>query len=118
MSIPSSGSSTWRSASTRASFVGMRPVYRRLDPRQSHFLAPLAGEEVDAVDEAHPVAAGAHDERVRRGAVGEKADAAQEIAVGDSGSGHDHVAGREVVDAEDAGDVVDAVLAGRLDLAP
>ncbi|HVH51896.1 MAG TPA: hypothetical protein VM690_07105, partial [Gaiellaceae bacterium] len=30
---------------------------RSLVPEQADFLAPLAGEEVDAVDEAHPVAA-------------------------------------------------------------
>jgi hypothetical protein len=48
-----------------------------LEPEQPHFLAPLAREEVDAVDEAHPVAARAHEQRLRARAVGEETDAAQ-----------------------------------------
>ena len=47
MSMPSSGSSTTRSASMICSREGMPP---RL-PEQAHFLAPLPGEEVDPVDE-------------------------------------------------------------------
>ena len=80
------------------------------------FLAPLAREEVDAVDEPHPVAARAHDERVRARRVGEEADAAQQVAVRDARRGDDHLLRREVVDREDAVEVVDAVRARLLDL--
>src|SRR5215216_3216676 len=111
MSIPSSGSSTVRSASTTSSFDGMPPS---LD--QAHFLAALAGKEVDAVDEPHPVAARAHDERVRPGGVGEVADAAQELAVRDASRDDDHLLRREIVDREDAVDVLDPVRTRRLDL--
>src|SRR5512133_3370267 len=112
MSIPSSGSSTARSASTTCSFVG---IGLRL-AEQAHFLAALAGEEVNAVDEANPVAAGAHDERVRACGIGEKADAAEQVPVGDAGRGNDHLAGREIVDREDLLQVLDPVLARLLDL--
>ena len=44
--------------------------------QEPHFLASFSREEVDAVDEADPVAAGAHDERVGARAVGEVADTA------------------------------------------
>src|SRR5207237_1776155 len=57
-----------------------------------------------------------HDERVRARGVGEETHAAQELAVRDARRSDDHLLGREVVDREDAIDVVDAVLARRLDL--
>src|SRR5919197_4747667 len=82
MSIPSSGSSTARSASTTSSFVGIEPSLRTTTPLQEKpylFLA-LAGEEVDAVHEADPVAARAHHDRMRARAVGKKPDAAEEIS--------------------------------------
>ena len=44
---------------------------RRDYPTQAHLFAPLAGEEMDAVVEAHPVAAHAHDQRMRSRRVGE-----------------------------------------------
>src|SRR4029077_8796434 len=131
MSIPSSGSSTACSASTTSSFVGMPRVYSdpvtrgRAPPheatsvaQEADFLATLPREEVDSVGEPHPVAAGAHDQRVCAGAVGEKADAAQEVAVRDPGGGNDHLAGDEIVDAEHLLDVLDAVFARRVDLVP
>src|SRR5579884_2165247 len=111
MSIPSSGSSTLRSASITSSCVGTGTSLA-----EPYVLAPLAGEEVDAVDEAHPVAAGAHHERVRPGAVGEEADAAQQVAVRDARRRDDHVAGREVLGAEDAAVVLDARLGQLVDL--
>src|SRR5207302_551565 len=83
---------------------------------EANFLAPLAGEEVDAVDEADPVAARAHDERVRARGVGEVADAAQQLAARDAGRGDDHLLRREVVDREDALDVVDPMLVRVVDL--
>src|ERR671936_1800610 len=106
MSIPSSGSSTWRSASKTSSFVGISfecsdgpngDVRCQADDvsliaEEADFLAPLAGEEVDPVDEAHPIAARAHDERARPGAVGEELHAAEEVAVRDAGRGHDRLA--------------------------
>src|SRR5579884_3449901 len=113
MSIPSSGSSTLRSASITSSCVGTGTSLA-----EPYVLAPLAREEVDAVDEAHPVAAGAHHERVRARRVGEVAHAAQQLAARDAGGGNDHLLRREVVDGEDALDVLDAVGAGRLDLRP
>src|SRR3954469_5392611 len=113
MSIPSSGSSTSRSASTTSSLVGMAP--RLLQP---DFLAAVADEEVDAVDEPHPVAAGAHDERVRARAVGEVSDAAQQVAVRDAGGDDDHLARSELVAGEHARRVLDSGRAGLLDLAP
>src|SRR3954454_12080915 len=151
MSIPSSGSSTPRSASTTSSFVGMSFTLEQphvlalfagchctasgreygLCPcslttschapeggplQKADFLAALAGEEVDPVDEAHPVAVRAHDERVRARGVGEVADAAQQLAVRHPRRDDDHVLRREIVDREDAVDVVDTVLAGRFDL--
>src|SRR5918996_5778968 len=114
MSMPSSGSSTTRSASKTSSRVGMPS---RL-PEQAHFLAPLPGEEVDPVDEPHPVVPRAHDDRVRARAVGQVANSAQEVTVRDAGRGDDHVARRELVGGEDLVDVVDPVLGGLLDLAP
>src|SRR5207253_8403115 len=91
---------------------------RPLKAKQTHFFATLAREEVDAVHEADPVAARAHDERVRARAVGEVADAAQQFAVGNPGGRDDRLARREVVDREDALRVVDSVLAELVDLAP
>src|SRR5689334_22422103 len=79
------------------------------DAGQANFLAPLAGEEVDPVDEAHPVAARAHDERAGAGAVGEELHAAQEIAVRDACRGDDRLARGEVVEREDAVHVLDAL---------
>src|SRR5437773_6169084 len=111
MSMPSSGSSTSRSASTTSSFDGIDAT---LD--QPHFLAPLAREEVDPVDEAHPVASRAHDERVRAGAVGEEADAAQQVPVRDAGRGDDHLARCEILGTEDALVVLDPGLPQLVDL--
>src|SRR6476646_11662263 len=88
----------------------------RLEPEQADFLAPLAGEEVDAVHEAHPVAARAHEEGMRAGAVGEEADAAQQVAVRDAGRRDDHLARSEVVGIEDALVVLDPGLAELPDL--
>src|SRR5581483_899668 len=84
---------------------------------QPDFLAALTCEEVVAVDELHPVAARAHDQRVRAGAVGEEPDAAEQVAGRDARRGEDHVAGGQVLEREDPVDVVDAELGGRLDLA-
>src|SRR5437867_8643108 len=102
MSIPSSGSSTWRNASLTSSFVGTSsslaapcPSEAQLLTEQADLFAALADEEVNPVDEAHPVAACAHHQRVRPGAVGEKADAAQQVAVGDTRRDGDHLAGSE-----------------------
>src|SRR5439155_9188769 len=106
MSIPSSGSSTARRASTTSSFVGIRP---RL-PEQPHFLAAVSGEEVDAVHEANPVAARAHDERVRPGRIGEEADPAEQVTVRDAGRRDDHLTGGKVVDGEDLFMVIDRFL--------
>src|SRR5689334_9276310 len=113
MSIPSSGSSTWRSASTTSSCDGMDARLTEPD-----FLASFPREEVDPVDEAHPVAARAHDERVRARRVGEEADAAQQVSVRHAGGCDDHVLRCEVVDREDALDVVDAVVSRPGDLGP
>jgi len=66
---------------------------------------------VDPVDEAHPVAPRAHDERVRAGAVGEEADAAQQVSVRDAGRGDDHLARRKIFGPEDALVVEDPGLA-------
>src|SRR6266536_260243 len=112
MSIPSSGSSTARRASTTCSFVG---IGSRL-AEEPHFFAALTREEVDAVHEANPVAAGAHNERVRACGIGEEADAAEQVAVGDAGRGNDYLARREIVDREDLLQVLDPVLARLLDL--
>src|SRR5437660_7480287 len=83
---------------------------------QPHFLATLTCEEVDSVDEPHPVATRAHHERVGARAVGEEPDAAQQIAVRDAGGGDDHLARCEVLGAEDALVVVDAGLAQLVDI--
>src|SRR5262245_2433965 len=64
---------------------------------QPDFLAPLAREEVDPVDESNPVAARAHEQRVRARAVAEEADAAQQVAVRDARRGDDDLPGREVL---------------------
>src|SRR5919109_1403162 len=106
MSIPSSGSSTWRSASKTSSFVGISfecsdgpngDVRCQADDvsliaEEADFLAPLAGEEVYPVDEAHPIAARAHDERVRARRVGQEPHPAEQIAVRHTGRDHDHLA--------------------------
>src|SRR5438045_3423847 len=60
--------------------------------QQSYLLAALAGEEVVAVHEAHPVAARAHDQRVRSCAVGQKPNAAEQVAVRDAGRSEDRLA--------------------------
>src|SRR5689334_7240401 len=113
MSMPSSGSSTVRSASVTSSFVGMAT---RL--QEANFFASFAGKEMGSVHEPHPVAARAHDERVRPRAVRAIAHAAQEIAVRDAGRGDDHLVRGQVVDREDPLDVLDPVFTGALDLAP
>src|SRR5262245_44167384 len=143
MSMPSSGSSTKRSASVTSSFVGMPTGYKRrcgvrrarlksgtgekaVVPasaakqrplKKPHLLAALAREEVDPVHEAHPIAARAHDERVRPRTVSAVAHPAQKVAVRDARGRDDHLVRRQVVDREDLLDVVDPVLAGALDLA-
>src|SRR5438093_13249337 len=111
MSIPSSGSSTWRSASTTSSCVGMQ-----LRLAQPHFLATIPREEVDPVDEPHPVAARAHDQGMRARRVGEEANAAQEVAVGYARGRDDHLTGRQLLRREDARGIVDPGLASQLDL--
>src|SRR3954454_25055394 len=119
MSIPSSGSSTLRSASITSSRVGIRwsRVSRRgLVARQTDFLAAFSREEVDAVHEAQPVAAGAHYERMRPRAVGLEPDSAQQVAVRDTRRDHDHLAGGEVVQREDPLHVLHPGLLRRSDL--
>src|SRR5438477_5816828 len=113
MSIPSSGSSTSRSASTTSCSLGMAPRLAQTD-----FLAAIAREEVDAVDEANPVAARAHDEGMRARRVRQEADAVEQVAVRDAGCRNDHLLRREVVDREHPLGVVDAVRARFLDLGP
>src|SRR5215207_11639647 len=115
MSIPSSGSSTARSASTTSSFVGMAQAY--LVAEEPHLVAPLPGEEVDPVHEAHPVAAGAHHQRVRACAVRVEPDAAEQVAVADPRGHDDHLSRRELLGAEDPVHVVDPLLARLVDLA-
>src|SRR5207237_2907526 len=88
-----------------------------LEAEKAHFFAPLACEEVDAVDEAHPVAPGAHQERMGTRAVGEEAYAAEEVPVRHAGRRDDHLARREVLGAEHRGVVVDSDLAQLVDLA-
>src|SRR5690348_3321499 len=112
MSIPSSGSSTCRSASITSSFVtcmvaslatarGLSLGRWPLEPVQPDFVALLAAEEVDAVHEADPVAARAHHDGVRSRAVGVVAHAAEEVAVRDAGGRDDRLAGRELLRRED-----------------
>src|SRR5919108_4213598 len=124
MSIPSSGSSTWRSASKTSSFVGISfecsdgpngDVRCQTDDvsliaEEADFLAPLAGEEVDPVDEAHPIAARAHDERVRARRVGQEPHPAEQIAVRHTGRDHDHLARGELLRREHPRRVLDAGL--------
>src|SRR5262249_29219303 len=102
MSIPSSGSSTWRSASLTSSFVGMPSSLEK-----PHFLAPLTREEVDPVDEADPVTARAHHERVCPRAVRMEADAAEEVAVRDPRRDHDHLTVRELLGREHSARLLD-----------
>src|SRR5262249_46816979 len=95
MSIPSSGSSTWRSASLTSSFVGMPSSLEK-----PHFLAPLTREEVDPVDEADPVTARAHHERVCPRAVRMDGAAAEEAAVRAPRRAHDPPTVREPLGRE------------------
>src|SRR2546430_2431198 len=88
-----------------------------LEAEQPHFLPPLTGEEMDSVDEAHPVAPGAHQQRVRPRAVGEEANAAQEVAVRHTRRGHDHLTRCEVFRGVDPRVVLDPDLAQLVDLA-
>src|SRR5215210_9087644 len=105
-----------RVAESRKTFREAPPGGRRdLEAGETDFLAALALEEVDALREAHPVAAHAHHERVRPRAVGAEAHATQEIAVGDSRRADDRLAGRQVVGREDLVDVVDALVPRLLD---
>src|SRR5438046_6730888 len=83
---------------------------------EAHLFALLPAEEMDPVDEADPVAARAHHERMRACAVGEVADAAQEVAVRDAGRGDDRLARRQLLGLEDVRDVVDPLLTRLLDL--
>src|SRR5207253_4127390 len=112
MSIPSSGSSTARRASTTCSFVGIGFSLTE----EPYFLAAVPGEEVDAVHEANPVAARAHHERVRASRISEEANSAKQVAVRDAGRGDNHLAGREVVEREDLLEVADSVFARLFDL--
>ena len=89
----------------------------RLVAEEANLFAALAGEEVDAVDEAHPVAARAHHERVSARRVGEEPDTAKQVAVRDAGRGDDHLAGCEILGAEDAAVVLDPRVAQLVDLA-
>src|SRR6266567_5921342 len=137
MSIPSSGSSTWRKASLTSSFVGIGSessptVDLRVHPgvkepgrksalllaQEANFFSPFAGEEMDAVHEANPVAARAHDEGVCPRAVCQEAHPAEKIAVRHSGRNHDHFAGRELLRREDVSRVLDSSLMRLFDLAP
>src|SRR5919204_2923894 len=86
-------------------------------PEQPDLLAALAREEVDPVHEPDPVAAGAHDEGMGPGTVGQEAHAAEQVAVRDAGRGDDHLAGREVLDREHSLDVLHPALPRLLDLA-
>src|SRR4051794_15193202 len=97
---------------------GVRPADLSLVAEEADFLAALAGEEVMAVDELHPVAARAHDQRVRPRAVGEEPDAAEEVARRDARGGEDHVARSQVLEGEDAVHVLDPDLGSLRDLAP
>src|SRR2546430_2527866 len=83
---------------------------------KADLLVPVGREEVDRVDEADAIAARAQDERLRPGAVGHVAHAAQEVAAGDAGRDHGLVAADEVIDAEDATDVIDPVVGCAVDL--
>ena len=67
---------------------------------------------MDRIDEPHPVAAGAEDERVRARALAEVVHAAQEVAARDAARDDRVMAVDQVVDPEDALDVVDPVLGG------
>src|SRR5262249_28105136 len=121
-----SGGATRISSGLRGSDSGcaMRGAgYRQLRPadsvaQQPHFLAPLAREEVNPVREAYPVAAGAHQERVRARGVREEAHAAQEFTVRHAGRRDDLLARRELLRHEDTRGIVDSELARLLDLAP
>src|SRR5690242_6074076 len=56
-------------------------AWHRTTLAEPNLFSPLAGEEVDAVDAPHPVAARAHDDRVRPSRVCEEPHAAEEVAV-------------------------------------
>src|ERR671910_2375428 len=116
MSIPSSGSSTWRSASTTSSLIAMG-LRVPLEAGEPNLLPALTLEEVDAFGESHPVAARAHDERVRPGTVRPEADAPEKIAVRDPGGADDRLLRAEVFGREHALDVLDPLLARLVDLA-
>src|SRR5581483_2755278 len=85
---------------------------------QADLLATLTREEVVPVDEAHPVATGAHDERVSAGAVGEEANAAEQVAVRHARRDDDHLPRSQLLDREDAADVFDPGLVRLVDVAP
>src|SRR5262245_12075464 len=117
-----SSGSIWSSNRKRANRFSTLNVARRSGAtgglsQETDLFATVTREEVDPVDEAHPVAAGAHDEGMRARAVRVERDAAQQVAVRDAGRGHDAVAGGELVGPEDPVDVLDPGLARRLDLA-
>src|SRR5215207_7866660 len=60
-------------------------------------------EVVDGLDPSDGAGARAHHERLSRGAVGEVVDAFDQLAVGDTGQGEEHVAAlNEVVDRQHA----------------
>src|SRR6185295_4253451 len=71
---------------------------------------------MDRIDEPHPGAPLAEDDRLCAGAAREVPDTAQQVAVRDPGADHHHVAADEVVDAEDPRDVPDADLLRAPDL--
>src|SRR5207244_2713245 len=113
----SGGASTAHSSAASAEGLSRFPRLL-LDRGEADLLAALAAEEVDPVDEPHPVTARAHDERPRAAAVGVELDAAEQVSRRHARRDDDHLARSEIVDREDAVYVLDAVCAHVLDLAP
>src|SRR5690349_8421761 len=100
---PRQNTRLWRYEAVRLTAQRLAPdvsVPPALEADEPHLFAPLAGEEVDAVHEAHPVAPRAHQERMGSRAVGVEADTAEEVAVRDAGRSDDHLARGEVVRPE------------------
>src|SRR5262249_61453670 len=95
--------------------AGARPK-PLLVAQETNFLAPVAGEKVDAICKPDPIATRAHDEGMRPRRVGQEAHPTEEIAVRDACCRDDHFAGRQLLGGEHPGLVLDADLAGVLDL--